>query len=123
MKTFIDFLRAKKRETDNKLIKFVCSELIAYSKDYTVNNDPTKVGYATDIVTHGCSGGSWLVWEADLDKVFKRYCIEILDYIDEFTADTGEAPKFESFNSSFICWWVFEVMTADLLNEFTDPNN
>lgn len=119
-----------KRETDNKLVKRVCSYVTDHWSDYE-----NKKYIFTDVLHHGCQSGTvgFLIYYSDTVAFYKKYNEEINQLLSELMNDTGiysmkelfgkkwdeEDPLIrDCYNQNLLAWFGFEETLRNIGLQF-----
>ena len=120
MKLTLTNIRKIKKETDNKLTRYVCNYVIDEWHDY---DDKTNI--FKDVLHYGCVSGmvSQLVWYSQTTAFYKKYRDEINSLLSECMQSMGcysftdvfgdkfdiEDPLItETHNQNLLAWFGFE---------------
>ncbi len=135
MKLTVSNIKRLRRDSDNKLFRYVCSWVIGRWSDYS---DKTYI--FRDVLEHGCVSGmvSELIWYSQTTAFYKKYRNEINELLKDFMEGTGlysmkdlfgknwddEDPLIiETHNQNLLAWFGFEETLRNIGLNFEQLQN
>lgn len=106
MKNLKKQLKAIKKSTDNKLMKYIINDILSYHS----SDDDIQV-YIKDVLNYGCKSGiaTGLIYYNDTHRFAKKYINEIMEILDEIKEETEEEfNNYDGDRLNTLAWLGYE---------------